>query len=115
MPVSAVARCDWLPICQIGEKHLPFSPPARGFSLSDGADCAICPPELKVRAPAHTKHLGWYLEFESRVTRRPSFHPAAGTPSVPADPVGSLTAPAGVRRVILGWNLHDGTQFAPVT
>ena len=28
----------------------------------------ICPPELKVRTPAHTKQLGWYLEFESRVT-----------------------------------------------
>ena len=25
------------------------------------------PPELKVRTPAHTKHMGWYLEFESRV------------------------------------------------
>ena len=24
------------------------------------------PPERKVRAPAHTKHLGWYLEFEFR-------------------------------------------------
>ena len=29
-----------------------------------------CPPELKVRTPAHTKHLGWYLVFESRVTHR---------------------------------------------
>ena len=28
----------------------------------------VCPPELKVRTPAHTKHSGWYLEFESRVT-----------------------------------------------
>ena len=26
------------------------------------------PPELKVMAPAHTKHLGWHVEFESRVT-----------------------------------------------
>ena len=25
------------------------------------------PPELKVRTPAHTKHLGWYLEFVFRV------------------------------------------------
>ena len=24
------------------------------------------PPKLKVRTPAHTKHLGWYLEFEFR-------------------------------------------------
>ena len=23
----------------------------------------LCPPELKVRAPAHTKQLGWYVEF----------------------------------------------------
>ena len=28
-----------------------------------------CPPGLKVRTPAHTKHPGWYLEFESRVTQ----------------------------------------------
>ena len=27
-----------------------------------------CPPELKFRTPAHTKHLGWYLEFELGVT-----------------------------------------------
>ena len=27
-------------------------------------------PELKVSTPAHTKHLGWYLEFEFRVTHR---------------------------------------------
>ena len=28
------------------------------------------PPGPEVRTPAHTKHLGWYLEFESRVTHR---------------------------------------------
>ena len=28
-----------------------------------------CPPELKVRTPAHTKQLGWYVELESRVTQ----------------------------------------------
>ena len=28
------------------------------------------PPELKVRTPEYTKHLGWYVEFESRVTHR---------------------------------------------
>ena len=27
---------------------------------------ALCHPELKVSTPAHTKHLGWYLEFEFR-------------------------------------------------
>ena len=26
------------------------------------------PPELKVSTPAHTKHLGWYVGFEFRVT-----------------------------------------------
>ena len=30
-------------------------------------------PELKVRTPAHTKQLGWHVEFESRV-----MHPSAG-------------------------------------
>ena len=29
----------------------------------------LCPPEPKVRTPAHTRQLGWYLEFESRVTQ----------------------------------------------
>ena len=29
----------------------------------------VCPPELKVRTPAHTKHPGWHLESESRVTQ----------------------------------------------
>ena len=28
----------------------------------------VCPPEIKVRTPAHTKQLGWYVEFEFRVT-----------------------------------------------
>ena len=35
-----------------------------------GVCLSVCPPELKVRTPAHTEHPGWYLEFESRVTRR---------------------------------------------
>ena len=26
-------------------------------------------PELKVSTPAHTKHLGWYLELEFRVAQ----------------------------------------------
>ena len=36
------------------------------------ASCRCVPPELKVRTPAHTKQLGWYVgyvEFESRVTQ----------------------------------------------
>ena len=28
------------------------------------------PPKLKVRTPAHTKQLGWYLEFEFQVKHR---------------------------------------------
>ena len=32
----------------------------------------LCPPKLKVRTPAHAKHLGWYLEFEFRVTQTQS-------------------------------------------
>ena len=30
---------------------------------------AVRHPELKVRTPAHTKHPGWYLEFEFRLTQ----------------------------------------------
>ena len=30
---------------------------------------AVCPPDLKARTPAHAKQLGWYVEFESRVTQ----------------------------------------------
>ena len=30
-------------------------------------------PELKVSTPAHTKHLGWYVEFEFRVAHRRVF------------------------------------------
>ena len=26
----------------------------------------VRPPKLKVSTPAHTKHLGWYVEFEIR-------------------------------------------------
>ena len=42
-----------------------FSLRLRGFPL--------CPPELTVRTPAHTKQLGWCVEFESRVTHRARF------------------------------------------
>ena len=33
-------------------------------------DQVLRPPEPKVSTPAHTKHLGWYLEFEFRVSTR---------------------------------------------
>ena len=36
------------------------------------ARAEVCPPELKVSSPAHTKQLGWYVEFESRVTQADS-------------------------------------------
>ena len=32
-------------------------------------DAGYIPPELKARTPAHTKQLGWYVEFGSRVTQ----------------------------------------------
>ena len=47
-----------------------------------GAVC--CPPELRVRTPAHAKQLGWYVEFESRVTRGTcsgTFEASAGSSS----------------------------------
>lgn len=43
-----------------------------------------------------------------------AFHPVFGVSSVPTDPIATLMAEGTpVRRVILGWNQHDGTQFAP--
>ena len=36
--------------------------------IRDVFKSASCPLELKFRTPAHTKHLGWHVEFESRVT-----------------------------------------------
>ena len=39
----------------------------------------LCHPERKVRTPAHTKHLRWYVEFESQVTHR---RPACAIPLV---------------------------------
>ena len=53
------------------------TPAPRKLSSVQGVDLVItpqwsvsriCPPELKVRTPAHTKHLGWYNEFEFQVT-----------------------------------------------
>ena len=37
--------------------------------LGFAAAALVCPPELKVRTPAYAKNLGWYLEFEFRVTQ----------------------------------------------
>lgn len=42
------------------------------------------------------------------------FHPVYGVRSIPTDPIAKLMAEGTpVRRVLLGWNKHDGTQFAP--
>ena len=42
-----------------------------GLSLSrQRLSILLCPLELKVRTPAHTKQLGWHLEFEFRASLR---------------------------------------------
>ena len=38
---------------------------------SAGPPSQCNPLELKVRTPTHTKHPGWHVEFESRVTHHP--------------------------------------------
>ena len=48
-----------------GQAHSPFAVCRRCRRCF----CTTSPPELKVRTPAHAKHLGWHLEFESRVTQ----------------------------------------------
>ena len=53
-----------------GQGRRPTAPTLVPFSLAMIA-ATLCPPELKVRTPAHTKHQGWHLEFEFRVTHRP--------------------------------------------
>ena len=45
----------------------------RQVTPADLVSLQVCPPDLKVRTPAHTKQLGWYVEFESRVTQDPAF------------------------------------------
>ena len=34
--------------------------------LNSEVEVRLCPSELTVRTPAHTKQLGWYVEFESQ-------------------------------------------------
>ena len=42
------------------------------------------------------------------------FQPVYGVRSIPTDPIAKLMSEGTpVRRVIIGWNKHDGTQFAP--
>ena len=45
-------------------KTSTLSPTGSSIGCAHGAH--VCPPELKVMSPAHTKQLGWYLEFEFR-------------------------------------------------
>ena len=56
----------WQPLSQGGGRA--------GVTVADRRQQAsvLCPPKLKVRTPAHTKHLGWYLGFQFRVTHRPT-------------------------------------------
>ena len=84
-------------------------PPAAGPS-PDRTEClacnppSVCPPELKVRTPAHAKQLGWYVEFESRVTQAvfndpdaaPATHSPAGVMCLPC------VSPSGVVGVVVG-------------
>ena len=50
--------------------RLPLVHDRRRDNQSDGRFYqTVCPPELKVRTPARTKHLGWYVEFEFWVTQ----------------------------------------------
>ena len=37
-----------------------------GNLSSESAVSSLCPPEPKVRTPAHAKNLGWHVEFKSR-------------------------------------------------
>ena len=46
--------------------------------------------------------------------RGAAFHPVFGVGSVPTDPIKTLMSEGtAIRRIIVGWNKHDGTQFAP--
>ena len=59
-------------------RHRACSGGPRRSCRSGSSDAAsgrapVCPPGLKVRTPAHTKQLGWCLEFEFRVTHIAAF------------------------------------------
>ena len=56
---------------------------------------ACVPPELKVRTPAHTKNLGWYVEFESRVTHRTAVPGRRLLEAGRCEAGGALRRPAG--------------------
>ena len=77
---------------------------------------SVCPPELKVRTPAHARHPGWCLEFESRVTHRHSSQ-SVGTPcGANTMPRGCRGAAAGFMSVCgLGWKAiaHRSDQLDP--
>ena len=54
---------------EVSEQYVP--PELVAFAREDPkfVQRQVRHPELKVRAPAHTKHIGWHLEFELRVTQ----------------------------------------------
>ena len=72
-----------------------------------GVCLSVCPPELKVRTPAHTEHPGWYLEFESRVTQVVKH--AEGEKAAAADVSASLST-----RQIWTAVQHDGPNHLGV-
>ena len=93
----------------------------RGHQLDLGLDVLryTPPPNLKVSTPAHTKHPGWYVEFESRGSAP---HPGCCAASGPAHHVGpggwlsrsellrsSGAAPPGVASVKL-WGRECGEK-----
>ena len=53
----------------VAEMSLMVALDPRDFVRKPDQSCKY--PELKVSTPAHTKYLGWYLEFEFRVTHKP--------------------------------------------
>ena len=87
---------------------------------------ALCVPRtLKVRTPAHTKHLGWYLEFEFRVTRQcegvsgtPFARPSASLPRTePPAPhcqhIAQGTPPSNSARTVTSFRLHRRARALP--
>ena len=59
----------------------------------------VCPPELKVRTPAHTNYSGGMLSFESWVTQRcPHHRPPASAGAVHTQPRDGAELQGNTRR-----------------
>ena len=79
--LGLLVPCVWGPLTILSWRR-------RSSKLLFEWNLMVCPPELKARGPAHTKQLGWYAEFESRVMQ--------GTAELPqANPY--CTAPHGTK------------------